>query len=81
MNKLRFKPVLRIDHGGQLLFRICRIMWQQGKGYGGNGSYSAKLSLAIGRRPFSFRRDLYEWDVCLLWVRIHYLRSYGGIFV
>lgn len=73
------KTVFRYDPR-QLKFRVFHILWQNGHVGDGNG-YSAKLAFAI--RPIIFRWEIesFGWRLILLGVDIHYLRTYGGIFV
>ncbi|MGZ2484301.1 hypothetical protein ACVITL_002824 [Rhizobium pisi] len=77
---LRFKTVLRFDEIQNHL-RLFRLMWERGRpGIPGSG-YSAKL--AIGLRPRLFHRER-EYGkaflITILGLRVHYTRSYGGIF-
>lgn len=77
---LRFKRVLRFD-GIQKHLRLFRLMWERGTPGVPGGGYSAKL--AIGLRPRIFERER-EYGKAFLFtilgLRIHYSRSYGGIF-
>lgn len=77
---LRFKSVLRFDEIQKHL-RLFRLMWERGTPGVPGGGYSAKL--AIGLRPRLFERER-EYGKAFLFtilgLRIHYSRSYGGIF-
>ncbi|WP_331373782.1 hypothetical protein [Sinorhizobium chiapasense] len=77
---LRFKPVLRFDEIQKHL-RLFRLMWERGTPGVPGGGYSAKL--AIGLRPRLFERER-EYGKAFLFtilgLRVHYSRSYGGIF-
>lgn len=77
---LRNKWVFRQD-GIQRFFRIARVMWERGEV--GCGGYSAKLSVALDNSFWrGVERDAKtDWRFTLLGVRLHYCRSYGGIFV
>lgn len=73
MKNLRFKRVFRIDEIQRHL-RLFRIMWEVGTVGDGRG-YSAKL--AIGLMPKLFHRE--DGRITILGLRVHYARSYGGI--
>lgn len=77
---LRFKRVLRFDEI-QKHFRLFRLLWERGTPGIPGGGYSAKL--AIGLRPRLFERER-EYGKAFLFtvlgLRIHYSRSYGGIY-
>ena len=77
---LRFKPVMRFDEIQRHL-RLFRLLWERGTPGVPGGGYSAKL--AIGLRPRLFERER-EYGkaflITILGLRIHYSRSYGGIF-
>jgi hypothetical protein len=81
MENMRFKWVLRRDEIQQH-FRLFRIMWERGNPVvPGSGGYSAKL--AIGLRPRIYEREQEfgaAFLVTILGLRVHYARSYGGIF-
>jgi hypothetical protein len=73
VKNLRIKTVLRFDEiQGHL--RLFRVMWERGTVGDGRG-YSAKL--AVGLMPKLFHRE--DGRVTVLGLRIHYCRSYGGI--
>ncbi|MCZ7496276.1 hypothetical protein O8B39_17385 [Agrobacterium rhizogenes] len=77
---LRFRKVLRSDEI-QRHFRLFRLLWERGTPGVPGGGYSAKL--AIGLRPRFFERERESGKAFLftiLGLRIHYSRSYGGIF-
>lgn len=76
MKNLRFRRVMRFDEIQKHL-RLFRIMWERGEVGVPNGGYSAKLS--VGLMPKLFHREDGRWTI--LGLRIHYCRSYGGIFV
>ncbi len=77
---LRLKSVLRFDEIQNHL-RLFRLMWERGRPGEPGGGYSAKL--AIGLRPRLFHRER-EYGkaflITILGLRVHYSRSYGGIF-
>jgi hypothetical protein len=73
---MKVKWVMRRAPG---IYRVARLLWQRGRpGFGG---HSDKLSLAISARPFGFRAERDDWEVTVLWLRVHHLRSHGGIIV
>lgn len=74
MKNLRFKLVLRFDEIQQHL-RLFRVMWERGEVGHGKGGYSAKL--AVGLMPRLYHRE--GGRVTILGLRVHYARSYGGI--
>ncbi|MBO0125203.1 hypothetical protein [Agrobacterium sp. OT33] len=79
-SSLRFRKVLRSDEI-QRHFRLFRLLWERGTPGVPGGGYSAKL--AIGLRPRFFERERESGKAFLftiLGLRIHYSRSYGGIF-
>lgn len=73
-----WKLVLRYDPTNKLL-RICRAMWTRGEF--GEGGYSAKLSLGLHPVLFRWRREFSGWSLSILFLRLHYMRSFGGRFV
>jgi len=77
---LRFKSVMRFDEIQKHL-RLFRLLWERGRPGVPGGGYSAKL--AIGLRPRLFERER-EYGKAFLFtilgLRIHYSRSYGGIY-
>lgn len=77
MAKLRFKRVLRVDRRARMI-RLFRVLWQTGVVGDGRG-YSAKLSFAIQAKLFQFERSFGEWLLVFCGLRIHRVRSYGGI--
>lgn len=79
MKNLRFKRVMRFDDRSRML-RIGRFLYERGE-RGAKGWYSAKLSLALWPKLFQWRTDWREWDLTVLGLRIHSLRSYGGVIV
>ena len=74
MKNLRFKRVMRFDEI-QHHFRLFRVMWEVGTVGDGKG-YSAKL--AVGMMPKLFHRE--GGRLTILGLRVHYCRSFGGIF-
>lgn len=74
MKNLRFKRVMRFDEI-QRHFRLFRVMWEVGTVGDGKG-YSAKL--AVGIMPKLFHRE--GGRLTILGLRVHYCRSFGGIF-
>lgn len=78
---MRMKWVFRRDTI-QGFFRLVRFLWERGEVGFGNGGYSAKLSVALDPAIIRFpQRDANtDWRFTLLGVRVHYCRSYGGIF-
>lgn len=80
---MRLKRVMRLDTI-QRHFRLFRLMWERGIVGFGNGGYSAKLSIAV--EPKLFRKEPAKnlgfngWLVTVFGVRVHYERSYGGIY-
>jgi hypothetical protein len=74
MKNLRFKRVMRFDEI-QRHFRLFRVMWEVGTVGDGKG-YSAKL--AVGIMPKFFHRE--GGRLTILGLRVHYCRSFGGIF-
>jgi hypothetical protein len=76
-HSFRFKRVLRLDHKGRI-FRVARLVWQRGMVGDGIG-YSSKLSLALRPRLFERRREYDGWLCTVAGIRVHHLRSWGGI--
>ncbi len=74
MRNLRLKRVFRYDDR-QKHMRLFRLMWERGTVGDGKG-YSAKL--AVGLLPKLFHYD--DGRLTIFGLRIHYARSYGGIF-
>lgn len=78
-----FKSVMRYDPNARLL-RVCR--------WGGNVFDSARSKFdsgffyswkfSIGLRPslFNWRRELDGWLLTVFGIRLHYCRSYGGMY-
>lgn len=76
---MRFKRVMMYD-GIQGLFRLFRVMWERGAVGDGVG-YSAKLSVALMPKLFGWAREgRGSWFLTLFGIRLHYDRSYAGIF-
>lgn len=78
MQNFRFKRVLRMDEI-QRHFRIGRFIWDRGTVGDGDG-YSVKLALGLWPRFFHIQRGRYDRLICILGLRVHYSRSYGGRF-
>lgn len=77
---LRFKRVLRFDEI-QKHFRLFRLMWERGKPGVPGGGYSAKLAIGLRPRFFEWERESGKaFLFTILGLRVHYSRSYGGIF-
>lgn len=72
------KAVLRTDPNA-MLFRLFRWTWNRGQVGDGKG-YSCKLSVALAPRLFGFRREHEGWILTMLGIRVHFAKSYGGIF-
>lgn len=64
------------------MVRLGRIVWQNSVAgeLVGQGGYSCKLSLALRPALFSFYRDYDGWRLTLAGLRLHFKRSYGGVF-
>lgn len=79
MKNLRIKRVMRLDTI-QRHFRLFRAMWERGTVGDGNG-YSAKLAVGLLPRLFAVERlASHDMMVVFAGLRVHYSRSYGGIF-
>lgn len=79
MSNLRFKSVMRLDTI-QRHFRLFRVMWERGEVGFGKG-YSVKLAIGLRAKLFGFCRDAKtDFILTVCGVRVHYSRSYGGIF-
>lgn len=77
---MTFRFILRRDEI-QRIIRIARITWQKGVVGFGAGGYSAKLSIAASARLFAWSHESRtDYEVTLFGIRVHYCRSYGGIF-
>lgn len=60
------------------LLRLGRLVWARGKP-GTSAGWSAKLSLALTPKLLYWsRKKGWEWQLIVLGVRLHYVRSYGG---
>lgn len=81
MMNLRVKRVLRVDEI-QRHIRLFRVMWERGEPGKPGGGYSAKLSVALTPSLLHWGCDSKtDWLLTVLGLRLHYCRSYGGIFV
>jgi hypothetical protein len=79
MANLRFRRVMRSDEI-QKHFRLFRIMWERGVVGDGRG-YSVKLAVGLRPRVFEFiRENNADTLMTIAGLRVHYSRSYGGIF-
>ena len=79
------KPFFRRDDEGGMN-RLGRLMWDRTADLPGEsiqGSpMSFKISLAwLHRSRWSIVTEPDGWIVSVAWIRVHYCRSYGGIFV
>jgi hypothetical protein len=64
-------------YGGVL--RLARLTWDTGTVGDGDG-YSSLVSLGLAPRVFVWKREYQSWFLVLAGVRLHWSRSYGGIF-
>lgn len=76
--RFRVKWVGRWDSDAKFL-RLFRFVWRRGTPGLPGGGYSAKFSVALRPRVFQWCREWHEWSLTICGVRLHYLRSYGGI--
>ena len=76
-HKLKYHPVFRYDEV-QGIFRLFRFTWANGKNPNKKGWCSYKLSLAISKKMFIYKKDRYDVFVIVLFIRFHLHRSYGG---
>ena len=81
MSNLRWRWVFRRDEIQDFL-RIIRVCWERGVPGEPGGGYSAKFSVALDRHLFRwFAHDgKTDWRLTVFEVRLHYCRSYAGIF-
>ena len=76
---MTIRTIMRRD-AIQGFYRLLRVVWVRGTPGDGRG-YSAKLSLALTPVLLDWHWDAeHDLSVTLLGVRVHYCRSYGGIF-
>lgn len=76
---MRAKWIGRYDSGARML-RLGRLAWERGTVGDGNG-YSAKLSFGLRIAMLQWRFDGHRgWMINVAGLRIHYQRSYGGIY-
>lgn len=75
---MRLKWIGRYDAVARLL-RLARLTWTKGTVGDGEG-YSTKLTLALAPRLFCIHREWQSLLVTVCGVRVHHVRSYGGIF-
>lgn len=60
--------------------RLWRFTWRRGAVGLGTG-YSVKLAIGLTPVLWRYRRDArFDHELIVLGIRIHYSRSYGGIF-
>jgi len=79
MKNLRIRWIFRHDETQRHL-RLFRVLWERGHVGDGKG-YSAKLAVGLTPRLIGFHRDTRtDFIVSVLGLRVHYSRSYGGIF-
>lgn len=78
MTGLRVKWVGRYD-GTLKCLRLFRVMWERGAVGSGSG-YSSKVSIGLVPRLANFEREFCGWTLDLCFIRVHHVRSYGGIF-
>jgi hypothetical protein len=76
---MKFKWVGTWEERTRVL-RLFRVTWTRGTVGDGN-SYSAKFSVALRPVLFSVRQEWQSVCVTVLGLRVHFQRSYGGIFV
>lgn len=74
---MTMKWVGRYDRDNHVL-RLTRWTWTRGEV--GNGGYSAKLTIGLRRTAFMWQREFGGWLLTILGVRLHYCRSFGGLF-
>lgn len=81
MSNLRMRWVFRRDEI-QRFFRIARVLWERGEPGKPGGGYSAKFSVALDPALVRWpaRDASTDWRFTLFGVRLHYCRSYGGVF-
>jgi hypothetical protein len=83
---MRFKPIFRYSTD-ERLYRLFRVIWN-------TDEYSVKLTFAIGVKPWmwfigGYEQKPREFHSYIYWLglipclplRIHYMRSFGGVFV
>jgi hypothetical protein len=80
MNNFRVKYVGTLSRAERHI-RLFRVMWERGRVGDGRG-YSVKLAIGLVPRMFTYDRGvLGEVTLSIAGLRVHYRRSYGGIFV
>lgn len=76
---MTFRWIFRFD-AIQRHLRVARITWQRGRVGDGEG-YSGKFSIALAPRVFEWSNlAAHDWCFTVFWLRLHYARSYGGVF-
>lgn len=79
-HKIRVYPVFLLDKTGRGIFRLFRVC-KYNSGIDGKG-FSETLSFAISKRLFKIHRRAgfvpLDIAIAILFLRIHYKRSYGG---
>lgn len=77
---MKFKPVFRWN--GISIYRLFRIIGIRGSVGDGSGGYSWKLSFALSTRPrICVMRSYCAWVIYIIFIRIGFQKSYGGIHV
>lgn len=76
---MKAKWIMTAD-GTQRIIRLARVVWTNGTVGDGSGGYSVKLTFALAPRLFRFSRQYDGWFLTIAGIRIHYARSYGGIY-
>jgi hypothetical protein len=77
---MTIKSVMRYSPAERLL-RLFRIIWVRGQpGVGGFGDYSAKVSIGLRPRLWSWEHEWDGWRLAAAGVHVSYRRSWGGIF-
>ena len=79
MKNLCFKSVFRLDKGNKIL-RLFRIIRNKGNVGDGKG-YSSKTSLALMPKFFKFKKELFGFKLCIVGLRLHHKKAYGGYFI
>jgi hypothetical protein len=76
---MTIKTVMRYSPAERLL-RLCRITWLRGKPGRPGGGYSAKVSIGLRPRLWSWEHEWDGWRLAAAGVHVSYRRSWGGIF-
>lgn len=75
---MKYKSVWTYDEREHKI-RMFRILWQRGVVGVNKGGYSAKLSLSLVPKLFSFYRNGFGWRITFIGIQLHHLKSWGGI--